>query len=200
MRLTAIKAVVLAGVLALAGASPAQAWWWRGGWGGWNAYWPYGWSYYGYYPGYYYGSYPSYYPYYSYAYSPYYTYSTLYPTGYAYAPTYAAPQTLVAAPATTTYQSFYPPDTALSTLPSANEAIVRVQTAPDAQLWFDGVAMDQKGPIRSFSTPGLKPGDNYKYDVKVRWMDNGTPIERHRTVTVRAGNTVNVDLTPDALR
>ncbi len=216
MRLTGIKAAVCAAVVALVAATPASAWWrgyygwgWGGwnGWGTWNAYWPY----YGYgyaYP--YTGTYAGYYPAYGgYAYSayptypsPYYTYSTLYPSPVysGYTASYVVPQTtLVAAPAGTTTQSFYPP-TAESATPNPNEAVVRVTTAPDAQLWFDGVATTQKGPVRTFGTPELTPGHNYKYDVRVRWMDNGTPVERNRTVQVGAGRTVNVDLTPDALR
>ncbi len=202
MRLTGVKAVVLAGLIALATATPAKAWWWGGRWGGWggwasyNLYWPY-YGYYGYSPVY--SSYYGYYPYYNYTY-PYYTYSTLYPASYATVPAYTAPDTVAALPVTGTYQSFYPPATAAVATPNPNEAVVNVYAAPDAQLWFDGVAMSQKGPLRTFATPDLRPGENYHYNVRVRWMDNGSPVERTRTVNVAAGQTVNVDLTPSALK
>jgi uncharacterized protein (TIGR03000 family) len=202
MRLTGLKAAVLASVVALAAAAPASAWW-RGYYAG---YWPYGYfpSYYiyspwyssytsyplaygyGYYPAYY-GSYPSlasYYP------------STYYPTYSVYAPAYTVPGTgVTTAPATTTLQSMYPPDLSAPAA-AANEAVVRVQTAPDAQLWFDGVLTAQSGPVRTFGTPPLTPGKNFAYDVKIRWLQDGQPVDRERVVTVTAGQTVDVNLTP----
>jgi uncharacterized protein (TIGR03000 family) len=204
MRLTGIKATICAAIVALAAASPASAWWhgWYGGY-----YWPYSgyWgSYYGYSP-WYWGDYYSYYPYsYSYGYYPYaysyYPYSYSSPAYYGYAPTYVTPQTVVAAPTTSTYQSFYPSSTSLSTLSSPNSAVVRVLTAPDAQIWFDGVAMTQTGAVRTFETPDLQPGEKYRYDVKVRYVDNGVPVERERRISVSAGHTATADLTPAALR
>jgi uncharacterized protein (TIGR03000 family) len=199
MRLLGIKAAILAGVVALTTASPASAWW-RGGWYG------YGWPYYGYWSGYYgyspwyWGDSYAYYPY-SYYYPGYYSYypTYTYPT-YAYTPTYVAPQTVVAAPTSSTYQSFYPATTSLTTLSSPNSAVVRVLTAPDAQLWFNGTATAQTGSVRTFETPDLQPAQNYKYDVKVRYTDNDVPVERERTINVTAGNMATADLTPAALR
>jgi uncharacterized protein (TIGR03000 family) len=196
MRLTGVKAVVCASVLALAAASNASAGWpgyyYGAGWYG--GYWP-AYSYWGnaysYYPSYW-GSYYSYYPSYT---SYYYPYAYTYPTYYSYAPTYLTPQTVVAAPTTRDYRSFYPPETSASS-PAGNEADVRVVTAPGAQLWFNGVLTTQAGDQRSFNTPDLQPGKTYSYEVKVRWMENGRPIERTRTVAVAAGQTVDLDLTP----
>ncbi len=150
-----------------------------GGWGwGWGGYGlgyglGYGYGYPGYY-GNYYGS--DYYPYYD--------------SGFAYAPT------------ATDYQSFYPPDyTAMSTAaPSSTTALVRVRTAPGAQLWFDDTATTQTGAVRVFTTPELQPGKQYEYHVKVRWMDNGKAVEKTKTVDVTPGQVVNVDLTPTAVQ
>jgi uncharacterized protein (TIGR03000 family) len=202
MRLAGIKAMVCASLVALAAAAPASAWW-HGGWG-----YGYGWPYYGYWGGYYgyspwyWGDYYAYSPY-SYNYYPYYSYypySYGYPATYAYTPTYVAPQTVVAAPTTSTYQSFYSPATSLTTLSSPNSAFVRVLTAPNAQIWFDGVAMNQTGAVRTFETPELQPGQKYRYDVKVRYVDNGVPVERERSISVSPGQTATADLTPAALR
>jgi uncharacterized protein (TIGR03000 family) len=195
MRRTGIRAMVCAAVLALAAASNASANW-PYGWGGWyGGYWPtYGYGYWGnaysYYPTGYFSYYPSYYSYYYPSYYPSYSYPVYYST-----PTYVSPQAVVSTPSLSTYRSFYPPDTA----PARNEADVRVVTAPDAQLWFNGVLTNQTGSVRTFSTPELQPGAAYSYDVKIRWMENGSPMERTRKVAVSPGETVELDLTPAAL-
>jgi uncharacterized protein (TIGR03000 family) len=204
MRLNGIRAAICASVVALAMTSTASAWNGYYGWGGWyGGYWPsYGWSgYYGYSPGYWNGyysyypySYSSYYPYSYYSYYPYSYYSPTY-----YTPTYPVSNAVVAAPASSTYQSFYPPEAAVSP-PAGDEAVVVVRTAPDAQLWFDGVATSQSGGVRAFSTPDLRRGKSYKYDVKVRWTENGNVMERTRSVTVSAGDKIELDLTPANLR
>jgi uncharacterized protein (TIGR03000 family) len=209
MRLTVFKAILCASLVALS-ASPAKAGWWPGyGYGGyWPAYSYYWGGYYGYYPGYW-GNYYSYSPYY-YSYYPTYSYYT-YPDYYAYYtpsyytyPTYAASpvyysaDAVVAAPTTSSYRSFYPPET-IAAGPALNEAEIRVRTAPDAAIAFDGHPTVQTGSFRTFSTPDLRPGKSYSYEVKVRWIQNGSPVERTRTVAVAAGETVDVDLTPSNL-
>jgi uncharacterized protein (TIGR03000 family) len=203
MRMTGLRAAIFSAIVGLAAASPASAWWPGYGYGWYGGYWPYygytTWG--GYYPGYsyYYPTYGYAYPYYSYSssYNPYYAYSAYYPDYTYYNPTYYVPQTVAALPTTSAYQRFYPPDTALT---SPNEAVIRVYTAPDAQLWFDGTLTAQTGSLRTFETPDLQPGKEFKYDIKVRWVENGILIERKRTVTVGAGRTVNLDLAPSALK
>jgi uncharacterized protein (TIGR03000 family) len=212
MRLLGIKAALCASIVALAAAAPAQAqrgYYWpsSGYWGSYYSYWPsYGGAYYTYFP-------------YTHSYYPYYSYYTYNPTTYAYTPpSYIAPQTPATAPSLTTYQppSYVAPQTpatapALTTYQSSypsyapeptptNTAVVRVLTAPDAQLTFNGVQVATTGPVRSFETPALQPGQNYRYDLKVRYSDNGVPVERDRVVIVTAGATTTVDLTPGALR
>jgi uncharacterized protein (TIGR03000 family) len=116
-------------------------------------------------------------------------YSPGYDTGYA------------ATPTTTDYQSFYPPDTtALTTATSSTTALIRVHTVPGEQLWFDNVATTQSGPVRTFTTPELQPGREYEYQVKVRWMDNGTSVERMKTVDLTPGSVIDLDLTPSTMK
>jgi uncharacterized protein (TIGR03000 family) len=195
MRLPWFKAAICAAVVGLSFASSASAGW-PGyyGWGGYGGYWPYSGYYYSYAP--YWGSY--YYPYRYYPYS--YSYYPSYYSGYyAYTPAYnTTPTTVVTAPSTSTYQSFYPSDSAMK-VPTGDEAIVRIHTSPDAQVWFDGAATSLTGAVRTFETPELKPARSFVYDVKVRWMQNGQPVERTRSITVAAGETLDVDLTPSRL-
>jgi uncharacterized protein (TIGR03000 family) len=201
MRLTGIKAAICASVVALATATSASAGWWPGyygsgsGYGGYSPYYYNAGNYYGYSP--YWNSYYSYYPYFS-TYYPYYS-SYSYPAYYTYSPTYTVPTTVATVPTTSSYQSFYPSERAVSP-PAGDEAVVVVRTDPSARLWFDGVLTSQTGTIRTFGTPELKPGKTFKYDVKVRWMENGVPVDRSRTISVGAGEKVVVDLTPANLR
>jgi uncharacterized protein (TIGR03000 family) len=201
MRLSILKATVLAAIVALAAAAPASATWWYPRWySGYypyygystgSYYYPYATSYYSYNP--YTTSYYSYYPYASrYIYSPYYYYT--YPSYSTYTPTYV-PKTVVAtAPASPGYRSYYPPSD-----PAGNQAEIRVLTAPDATLWFDGFQSAQLGTTRTYTTPELKPGKMYSYQVKVRWTNNGVPVEKTKTVAVSAGETVDLDLMPQNL-
>ncbi len=120
--------------------------------------------------------------------------STDYP-GYnsGYSPTYF-PES---APATTEYQSFYPPEaTAPAAAPSGTTTLIRVYTVPGAQLWFNGVATTQSGRVRSFVTPELRQGQTYAYEVTARWMNNGEPVDRTETVHLTAGRVIDLDLTP----
>jgi uncharacterized protein (TIGR03000 family) len=189
MRLTGIKAAVFASIVALAGTAPssAQNYWPNSGYGGNYSSW-YGANYYTYFP-------------YTHNYYPYYSYYSYPSTSYAYTPpVYVAPQTVVTAPALTAYQSSYPPSTPEPAPSSSNTAVIRVLTAPDAQLTFNGVQLGTTGSVRTFETPALEPGQNYKYDVKIRYSDNGVPVERDRVVRVTPGTTTTADFTPAALR
>jgi uncharacterized protein (TIGR03000 family) len=70
---------------------------------------------------------------------------------------------------------------------------VRVPTA-SAELWFDGVRMQQSGLDRSFVTPPLQPGSAYTFELRVSWLDAaGKQQTRTRRVDVRAGEQQSVD-------
>jgi uncharacterized protein (TIGR03000 family) len=87
-----------------------------------------------------------------------------------------------------TTQSFYPPD-AQGNIP----ALINVQVPADAQVWFDGESTSQTGMERAFRSPPLRPGQDYSYEVKVHWTENGKDIERTRKVRIRAGERVFVN-------
>jgi uncharacterized protein (TIGR03000 family) len=164
---------------------------------------PYGYGYNPYY-GSYYGSYPYYGSYYGrYPVSPYWTtgYSSpWYGSTYYTSPTYYSSPGMYGsgyvtstgtAPATGTgtmgTQSFYPPNT------QGNTALIDVQVPANAQIWFDGESTSQTGTERAFRSPPLEQGQNYSYEVKARWTEDGKDIERTRKVRVRAGERVNVN-------
>jgi uncharacterized protein (TIGR03000 family) len=77
---------------------------------------------------------------------------------------------------------------------AAGPAVVRVHTYPGAKIWFDGAATSQTGEYRTFTTPPLDGGKTYSYSVKARWLEDGRPVVRTRTVNVEAGETSDVDM------
>jgi uncharacterized protein (TIGR03000 family) len=165
-----------------------------GGWsgGGWSpgGNWGYGGNFYrggygfygrGFYPSFYGGwgnyGYPStsyssgyYYPYYNYDYS---------------SDVYAAPSYSETAP------YYY---TTTGNMADQNQRVtVDVQVPADAQLWFNGQQTNDTGPQRSFMSPPVAPGQNYTYDLRARWMQNGQPVDQTQHITVRAGEHRRVD-------
>jgi uncharacterized protein (TIGR03000 family) len=81
---------------------------------------------------------------------------------------------------------------------SAEGGTARVKvTLPDAdaQVWFEGQLTRQRGTERGFVSPRLDPGQEYLYDVRARWTENGREVERTRTVRVRADGVATVDFT-----
>jgi uncharacterized protein (TIGR03000 family) len=84
--------------------------------------------------------------------------------------------------------------------PASGTATIRVHLPSDARLYFEGELTRATGPDRVFQSPALALGRNYRYDVKAVWNDNGQEVVRTRSLLVRAGQEVNVDLTgPPAL-
>jgi uncharacterized protein (TIGR03000 family) len=79
-------------------------------------------------------------------------------------------------------------------LPSDSVARVDVHVPGDANLWFEGVRMTQGGTTRRFVSPPLVSGQDYTYEVRASWTENGQEVARDRTVRVRAGERVDVDL------
>jgi uncharacterized protein (TIGR03000 family) len=77
--------------------------------------------------------------------------------------------------------------------PSDGGTLIRVILPnPDAEVWFDGAATQQRGFERAFNTPVLESG-NYTYKIKAKWMDNGRAVEQERKVQFQPGQPVMVD-------
>lgn len=133
-----------------------------------------------------YGS--TYYPSSSYTYAPAWSSYPMVAYGSNYAsPTYPSSSTY--GNQTNTMQSFYAPN-----MEGNRSAFIRTIVPPDAEVWFEGDKTMQTGPDRLFRSPPLEPGKNYTYDLKVRWMENGQPVEKTRQVRVTAGEESFVNL------
>jgi uncharacterized protein (TIGR03000 family) len=61
-----------------------------------------------------------------------------------------------------------------------------------AQLFVDGKRMTQTGKERRFTSPELPQGKEYHYNLLARWQENGSVVERTRTVTISAGARLRV--------
>jgi uncharacterized protein (TIGR03000 family) len=139
-----------------------------------------------------YHGYSSYYPYYgSYGYYPYYSYYT-YPygtSGLTYDPGYygATGGATWASPASN--QSYYPPG---DIKPANSVAQILVKVPADAQVWFNGKEYATTGTTREFASPPLTPGQQYAYQIKARWTENGQDVTQMQQVLFTAGDRVTV--------
>jgi uncharacterized protein (TIGR03000 family) len=73
------------------------------------------------------------------------------------------------------------------------QATVVVTLPADAKLFFDNQLMPLTGATRSFSTPQLKAGVNYQYQVSAKVVRDGQTLSQTKQITVRAGKTTKVD-------
>ena len=98
-------------------------------------------------------------------------------------------------------QAAYPtppaPTPAASLTPSADRAILEFSLPSDlARLWLDNQSVDGEGKTRSFQTPPLSPGQEYRFAVKVTWPSSNV-VEDHVTeqiVTFRAGDRKMIEI------
>lgn len=75
-----------------------------------------------------------------------------------------------------------------------------VVTVPqvEAELVVEGRTVTGSGLVREVETPPLQPGVVHKYSVAAKWLPNTyTTMTRAKTVSVRAGERVAIDLTVD---
>ncbi len=82
-----------------------------------------------------------------------------------------------------------------STAPD-NRARIWLAVPADARVWFDGEPTKQTGALRHFLSQPLAPGRSYTYTVRVRWTQDGKPVEEERRVRVRAGASSELNFTP----
>jgi uncharacterized protein (TIGR03000 family) len=74
-----------------------------------------------------------------------------------------------------------------------NAAVIAVRVPANAELWFDGYKASQSGQVRQFETPTLDPAQEYTYEVRARWTENGHDVSRTRRVSVHAGDRLGVN-------
>jgi len=73
-------------------------------------------------------------------------------------------------------------------LPREPVVYLEVQVPADAEIRLDGTTTKQTGTTRLFVSPPLKAGEEYTYEVRVRWTNNGRAVEQVRQVAVHAGD------------
>jgi uncharacterized protein (TIGR03000 family) len=59
--------------------------------------------------------------------------------------------------------------------------------------------MKQTGTLRQYQSPALKQGEEYAYDIRAQWTENGKSVERAQTVRVQADRKIRIDLTSPAI-
>ena len=109
--------------------------------------------------------------------------SPAYSSGYTYSPgAYAYGGT------TSSYQSFYPPETTTGSAGADPNAVHIMVVVPQdsAQVLIDGNTTRQTGHEREFVTE-MSPGTTGTYHITARWNENGQPREETRDVRVRPG-------------
>jgi uncharacterized protein (TIGR03000 family) len=131
---------------------------------------------------------------YSYAapsfYAPGYVYTA--PGYYVYsAPGYYVAPYSYAAPAAAAQTAAYYGANAFGDRP----AVIDLRVPAGAVVKFGAEKTTQAGTERRFISPPLRAGRDYTYDVQVQWKDGDRTVDRHRTVDVRAGEEVNVEVT-----
>jgi uncharacterized protein (TIGR03000 family) len=71
---------------------------------------------------------------------------------------------------------------------------VNLSVPADAKVWFDDSPTGQTGTSRRFQSPPLAVGQDYVYQIRVQWTQDGKEVTRTREVVVHAGDVVNLDL------
>lgn len=85
------------------------------------------------------------------------------------------------------------PSAALVSNVPPDHAVVNFQVPENAELWVEDQKMtDQKGKLRSFQTPALRPGQTYVYRVRVVWEQSGERKQWAKEITVRPGEEKSV--------
>ena len=75
--------------------------------------------------------------------------------------------------------------------PAPAKIVVRLPA--DARLFVDDVPFPHTGPVRTFETPPLNPGENYHYTLRAELVRDGQPVRVSLKANLKAGQTTNVD-------
>lgn len=76
---------------------------------------------------------------------------------------------------------------------TSSPATIVINLPADAKLTFDGVATTSDSNVRRFVTPALAGGD-YNYSIAAEVVREGKKLAAIQTVTVRAGQTTEINL------
>jgi uncharacterized protein (TIGR03000 family) len=75
-------------------------------------------------------------------------------------------------------------------------ATLRVLLPTDAVLTIDGAPTQATSAVRSFVTPPLPAGRDFRYDLRAQLVRDGKSVTVERRVTVRAGQETVTELRP----
>jgi uncharacterized protein (TIGR03000 family) len=81
------------------------------------------------------------------------------------------------------------------TPPADDLAHVQIKVPADAEVWFGTGKTSQTGATREFVSPPLTPGQQYTYDIRARWLQDGKEMTETRQIVVGAGMWKGVDFT-----
>jgi uncharacterized protein (TIGR03000 family) len=73
-------------------------------------------------------------------------------------------------------------------------AYIDIRVPPRAKVWVEGVRTRGRGELRRFTSPPLPAGREFVYSIRATWKEKGRRVTRKRTLTVRAGDYVRLDL------
>jgi uncharacterized protein (TIGR03000 family) len=79
--------------------------------------------------------------------------------------------------------------------PLDNKAHIWLRVPESAEIWVNGVKTKQTGESRYFFSPPLTAGKKYSYQIRLRWMKDGKPVEETQRILVQAGQTIRRDFT-----
>ncbi len=72
-------------------------------------------------------------------------------------------------------------------------ASLTMQFPASADVWLNGKRVEGTAAIKQeFTSPTLKPGQQYTFDIKAEWISNGKNYEYSRAVKVPAGDRAKV--------
>ena len=78
-------------------------------------------------------------------------------------------------------------------------AKIIVSLPADAKLTFDGVATKSTNAVRHFVTPELPAGETFQYTLTAEVVRDGQTMSVTEIVSVKAGQTTEITLTPKAV-
>jgi uncharacterized protein (TIGR03000 family) len=105
-------------------------------------------------------------------------------SGWGVPPATVAPATVAPAPPPP------PKGTDINGGKKEQEARLIVTVPQEAKLYIDGQLMKTSSARRVFSTPTLRPGQTYFYDVKAEVVRDGQTVSREQRIYLRVGDVV----------
>jgi uncharacterized protein (TIGR03000 family) len=86
------------------------------------------------------------------------------------------------------YGGYVPPSA-----PEEQVAYIHVRVSPPhAEISFQGSKTSQIGSSRLFTSPPLTQGEDFTYNIRVSWKENGREVSQDRTIPVRAGDRLSI--------